>query len=91
MRRECRERLPRHRSSFDFGGGENISRHSRRKRNPQFYISGKSSMAYAPVTSHSRAPNGLFPGCFELKSYVHSRGPHGSRAAPYEFCLPVEF
>ena len=44
---------------------------------------------YASVTSHSRAPYRLFPGCFEQKSYVHSRGPHGPRAAPYEFCLPV--
>ena len=34
-----------------------------------------------PVTSHSRAPFGLFPGCFKQKSYVHSRGPHGLRAA----------
>ena len=46
----------------------------------------------ASVTSHSRAPYGLFPGfpgCFGQKSYVHSRGPHGPRAAPYEFSLPV--
>ena len=26
----------------------------------------------ASVTSHSRAPYGLFPGCFEQKSYVHT-------------------
>ena len=44
---------------------------------------------YASVTSHSRAPYGLFPGCFAQKSYIHSRGPHGPRAAPYTFCLPV--
>ena len=44
---------------------------------------------YASVTSHSRVPYGLFTGCFEQKSYVHSRGPHGPHAAPYEFCLPV--
>ena len=43
----------------------------------------------APVTSHSRAPDGLFSGCFEQKSRGHSRGPHGSRAAPPEFCLPA--
>ena len=43
----------------------------------------------ASVTSHSRAVPGLFTGCFEQKSYVHSRGPHGSRTAPNEFCLPV--
>ena len=36
-----------------------------------------------------RAAPGLFPGCFEQKSYVHSRGTYGLRAAPYEFCLPV--
>ena len=47
------------------------------------------SLYNASVTSHSRAPYGLFPGCFEQKSYVHSRGPHGPRAAPYEFGLPV--
>ena len=44
---------------------------------------------HASVTSYCRAPYGLFPGCFAQKSYVHSRGPHGPRAAPYEFCLPV--
>ena len=31
---------------------------------------------------------GLFPGSFEQKSYVHSLGPCGTRAAPYEFCFP---
>ena len=45
--------------------------------------------SYAPVTSHSRALYGLFPGCFEQESYVHSPAPYRSRAAPYEFCLPV--
>ena len=44
---------------------------------------------YAPVKSHSRSPYVLLPGCFEQKSYVHSWGPHGPRAAPYELCLPV--
>ena len=44
--------------------------------------------ANASVTSDSRAPYGLFPGCFEQKSYVHSRGLHGPSAAPYEFCFP---
>ena len=42
-----------------------------------------------PRTGCSRAVPGLFPGCFEQKLYVHSWGPHGPRAAPYEFCLPV--
>ena len=44
---------------------------------------------YVSVTSHSWAPYGLFSSCFEQKSYVHSRGPHGARAAPYECCLPA--
>ena len=35
-----------------------------------------------------RAVPGLFPGCFEQKSYVQSRGPHLPRAAPYEFASP---
>ena len=52
----------------------------------------------APVTSHPRAPYGLFPGCFEQKSYVHSRAPCGavrslnawiiSLRAPYGFWYP---
>ena len=67
MRRECRERFPRHRRwaiptcitarasrtcrdacrdrqlavSFEIGGGGKRSRHSRRMRNMQFYVSGK--------------------------------------------------
>ena len=67
MRRECRERFPRHRGwaiptcitarashtcrdacrdqeqavSFEIGGGGKRSRHSRRMRNLQFYVSGK--------------------------------------------------
>ena len=60
-----------------------------RRRRTNRYKSIKPTPVYASVTSHSRAPYGLFPGCFEQKSYVHSRGPHGPRAAPYEFCLPV--
>ena len=40
---------------------------------------------HTPGSRSSRAVHGLF----EQKSYVHSRGPHGPRAAPYEFCLPV--
>ena len=33
---------------------------------------------------------GKQPCCFEQKSYVHSRGPHGPpRRRRYEFCLPV--
>ena len=39
-----------------------------------------------PQSHHTPGPR---TGCFEQKSYVHSRGPHGPRAAPYEFCLPV--
>ena len=27
--------------------------------------------------------------CFKQKSYLHSRGPYRSRAAPHTFCLPV--
>ena len=46
-------------------------------------------MVNASVTSHSRARCGLFPSCFEQKSHVHSRGPYGPRATPYEFCIPV--
>ena len=48
-----------------------------------------SQVSNAPVTSHPRAPYGLFMGCFEQKSYVHSRGPYGTRAVPYEDCLLV--
>ena len=70
MRRECRERFPRHRRwaiptcitarasrtcrdacrdrqlsvSFEIGGGGKRSRHSRRMRNLQFYVSGKRPM-----------------------------------------------
>ena len=70
MRRECRERFPRHRRwaiptcitarawrtcrdacrdrqlsvSFEIGGGGKRSRHSRRMRNLQFYVSGKRSI-----------------------------------------------
>ena len=33
----------------------------------------------ASVTSQSRAPYGLIPGCFEQRSYVQSGGPHGPR------------
>ena len=71
MRRECRERFPRHRRwaiptcitarasrtcrdacrdrqlavSFEIGGGGKRSRHSRRMRNLQFYVSGKRPIA----------------------------------------------
>ena len=71
MRRECRERFPRHRlqrkplvsdpgmhhgtcvthvpwcmsGSLNCDGGGKRSRHSRRMRNPQFYVSGKRPMA----------------------------------------------
>ena len=40
----------------------------------------------APVTSHSRAPYGMFPGCFEQKSYVHSCLSH--TWAPYDLYHP---
>ena len=35
-------------------------------------------ITYAPVTSHSRAPYGLFPGCFEQ----NRTSTHGARAGP---------
>ena len=39
-----------------------------------------------PVTSHSLARHGLFPGCFEQKSYfLHSRGPYRPRTGPVKF------
>ena len=72
MRRECRERFPRHRRwaiptcitarasrtcrdacrdrqlsvSFEIGGGGKRSRHSRRMRNLQIYVSGKRPMQW---------------------------------------------
>ena len=75
MRRECRERFPRHRRwviptcitarasrtcrdacrdrqlsvSFEIGGGGKRSRHSRRMRNLQFYVSGKRPMLGALI------------------------------------------
>ena len=51
----------------------------------KWVTSGIVTASFPPVW----AVPGLFTGCFEQKSYVHSRGPHGPRAAPYEFCLPV--
>ena len=81
MRRECRERFPRHRRwaiptcitarawrtcrdacrdrqlsvSFEIGGGGKRSRHSRRMRNLQFYVSGK-----RPITcSHRHCSRGF--------------------------------
>ena len=76
MRRECRERFPRHRRwaiptcitarasrtcrdacrdrqlavSFEIGGGGKRSRHSRRMRNLQFYVSGKRPMVVSLLT-----------------------------------------
>ena len=42
MRRECRERFPRHRRISDPSQWrEQRSRYSRRMRNPQFYVSDK--------------------------------------------------
>ena len=46
------------------------------------YVMPQSHHTPGPV----RAVPGLFPGWFEQKSYVHSRGPHGPRtnfASPY--------
>ena len=37
----------------------------------------------ASVTSHSRAPHGLFPGCFEQKSYVRPVRRRTNFASPY--------
>ena len=48
-----------------------------------------SCLSHITLPGPVRAVPGLFTGCFEQKSYVHSRGPHGPRAAPYEFYLPV--
>ena len=36
-----------------------------------------------------RTVHGLFTGCFQQKSYVHSRGLYGPPAELSEFCLPV--
>ena len=47
------------------------------------------SLSHITLPGPVRAVPGLFTGCFEQKSYIHSRGPHGPRAAPYEFRLPV--
>ena len=78
MRRECRERFPRHRfqrkllvsdpdmhhgtcvthvpwcmsGSLNRGGGGKRSRHSRRMRNSQFYVSGKRPMKQVLVSRH---------------------------------------
>ena len=38
---------------------------------------------------HTLGPVRAVPGLFWTKSYVHPQGAYGSRAAPYEFCLPV--
>ena len=80
MRRECRERFPRHRRwaiptcitarasrtcrdacrdrwlsvSFEIGGGGKRSRHSRRMRNQQFYVSGKRPMSCSRQSGYSR-------------------------------------
>ena len=43
----------------------------------------------ASVTSHSQAPYGLFPGCSQAVLNKNRTSTHGSRAAPYEFCLLV--
>ena len=43
-----------------------------------------------PQSHHTHEPR-MAVQCFffKQKSYVHSRGPYVTRAAPYEFCLPV--
>ena len=50
-------------------------------------------LLFMPQPHHTPGPrtgcSRTLPGCFEQKSYVHSRGPHGPLASPYEFCLPV--
>ena len=82
MRRECRERSPRHRlqrkplvndpdmhhgtcvthvswcmsGSLTSGGGEKRSRHSRRMRNTQFYVSGKRPIRW-PLRCWQRKPS----------------------------------
>ena len=47
--------------------------------------------ANASVTSHSWDPYGLFPGCLEQKSYVHSRDPCGAVRILSPRTGPVEF
>ena len=41
-------------------------------------VQGPGVWCDASVTSHSRAPYGLFPGCFEQTWYVHSQGLYGT-------------
>ena len=52
---------------------------------------GLRAIANASVTSHSRDPYGLFPGCLEQKSYVHSRDPCGAVRILSPRTGPVEF
>ena len=53
--RTCRDRQLS--VSFEIGGGGKRSRHSRRMRNLQFYVSGKRPMAWCPVPSHYQTQN----------------------------------
>ena len=97
MRRECRERFPRHRRwaiptcitarasrtcrdacrdrqlavSFEIGGGGKRSRHSRRMRNLQFYVSGK-----RPIIKHIGIPdlyNAITLTIFIRSVKIHSK------------------
>ena len=105
MRRECRERFPRHRfqrkllvsdpdmhhgtcvthvpwcmsGSLNRGGGGKRSRHSRRMRNSQFYVSGK-----RPMSRRLQGPN-----LFVYISYHKSRMPLDQyiKLGPYKFSL----
>ena len=45
--------------------------------------------SYAPVTSHFRAPYGLFPGCSRAILCKNHSTPYGSSATTNELCLPV--
>ena len=91
MRRECRERFPRHQlqrkplvsnpgmhhgtcvthvpwcmsGSLTCGGRGKRSRHSRRMRNPQFYVSGK-----RPIDSHRHVVVGMCWCCYKVSEIV---------------------
>ena len=54
----------------------------------------KKKLSHLLCLSHITLPGpvwavpGLFPSCFEPKTYVHSRGPHGPRARRTNFASP---
>ena len=130
MRRECRERFPRHRRwaiptcitarasrtcrdacrdrqlsvSFEIGGGEKRSRHSRRMRNLQFYVSGKRPMdvviylTHLPLALHicvngSGQHNGLSPNRHQVIIYTSAGlllfGPSGTNTS--EILIKITF